>query len=61
MTLSDLIQTAIVAAHVGFAVWQLSRRFLPKKATTPSAGCGSGGCDTCGACKTISFDINSRD
>ena len=48
-----MIQGLIVAAIVAFAVWQLVKRFLPKKAdATSSDGCGSG-CDSCNGCKAI--------
>lgn len=56
-----MIQTLIVAVIVGFCAWQVAKKFWPKKvAALPSSnsgGCGSGGCDTCGACKTFTFDV----
>ena len=53
-----MIQFLIVAAIVAFCAWQLGKRFWPKKAVAKvaDAGCGSGGCDTCGACKTFTFE-----
>ncbi|MBW8880616.1 MAG: hypothetical protein JF615_04085 [Asticcacaulis sp.] len=53
-----MIQILIVALIVAFCAWQVGKKFWPKKAAAPSVegGCGSGGCDTCGACKTLSFE-----
>ncbi len=52
----SIFQVAVIAAIVGFSLWQVGKRWLPKKAAAKpeSGGCGSGGCDTCGACSAAS-------
>ncbi len=56
-----MIQFVIVALIVAFCAWQVVKKFWPKKVVAASAssggGCGTGGCDTCGACKAISFEV----
>lgn len=49
-----IFQYAVIAAIVGFSLWQVVKKYLPRKAAAPAGGCGSGGCDTCGACKATS-------
>ena len=51
-----MIQGLIVAVIVLFCLWQVAKRCWPKKTLVKEGGgCGSGGCDTCGACKAIDF------
>ena len=53
----SIFQYVVIAAILAFSVWQVAKRWLPKKAAAKpaeSAGCGSGGCDTCGACSAAS-------
>ncbi len=53
----NIFQYAVVAAIVAFSLWQVAKRWLlPKTAVAKpaDAGCGSGGCDTCGACSASS-------
>lgn len=47
-----VFQYVVIAAIVGFSLWQVGKKYLPKKASAPAegGGCSSGGCDTCGAC-----------
>ncbi len=50
-----IFQYAAIAAIVAFSLWQVVKKYLPKKVAQPAdAGCGSGGCDTCGACSAAS-------
>ncbi len=54
-----IFQYVAVAAIVGFSLWQVGKRWLPKTASSVAepakdGGCGSGACETCGACKTLS-------
>ncbi len=50
-----IFQYAVIAAIVGFSLWQVVKKYLPTKAAGPAdADCGSGGCDTCGACSAAS-------
>ncbi len=52
----SVFQFAVIAAVVGFSLWQVAKKYWPKKAAAPAegGGCGSGGCDTCGACSAAS-------
>ncbi len=52
-----VFQYVVIAAVVLFSLWQLGKLYLFKKAVAEPAngdGCGSGGCDTCGACSAAS-------
>ncbi len=57
MTVSDLIQYAIIAVVAAYSLWRLARPYMKRKPgqAETEGGCGTGeGCGSCKGCGALS-------